>query len=148
VGVLGSALDLKDDDLDRMLDTNLKGLFYLAKHAIPVMVGDGGGQIIVPVGILGRHVMRNSAGYSASKFGVVGLVRALGEEFNRRGMRFLMLYLGGVDTNFWDGIDMKVQRDKMLSPGAVAETIIHAMGAPAPAVVSEIVMQPDSHQFV
>lgn len=148
VGVLSSALDLKDEDLDRMIDTNLKGLFYLAKAAIPLMLVGGGGQIVVPVGILGRHVMRNSAGYSASKFAVVGLVKALGEEFNKRGIRFTMLYLGGVNTSFWDSIDMKVQRDRMLTSEAAADAVVYAMSAPNTAIVNEIVMQPDSHQFV
>jgi len=148
LGVLSSALDLTDADLDRMLDTNLKGLFYLSRAAIPVMLNNGGGQIVVPVGILGRYVMRNSAGYSASKFAVVGLVKALGEEFNKRGIRFTLLYLGGVDTPFWDTVDMKVQRDRMLTADAAAEAVIYALHAPGAAIVNEIVMQPDSHQFV
>jgi len=148
VGVLSSALELKDDDFDRMLDTNLKGLFYLTRAAIPHMLSSGGGQVVVPVGILGRYVMRNSAGYSASKFAVVGLVKALGEEFNKRGMRFTLLYFGGVDTSFWDHIDMKVQRDRMLSADAAADAVLYAFNAPGSAIVNEIVMQPDSHQFV
>lgn len=147
VGVLSSALDLKDDDLDRMIDTNLKGLFYLTRAAIPVMLENKSGHIVVPVGILGRHVMRNSAGYSASKFAVVGLLKALGEEFSKRGIRLTALYLGGVNTSFWDTITMAVQRDKMLSADAAADAALYAMSAPASAIVNEIVMQPDSHQF-
>lgn len=148
VGVLGSALELKDHDLDRMLEVNLKGLFYLTRAAIPTMIANGGGHILVPVGILGRHVMRNSAGYSASKFAVVGLVKALGEEFNRRGMRFTMLYFGGVNTSFWDAIEMKVDRAKMISAEVAADAILYAMSAPTNMIVNEVVMQPDSHQFV
>jgi NADP-dependent 3-hydroxy acid dehydrogenase YdfG len=148
LGVLSSALDLKDADLDRMLDTNFKGLFYLTRAAIPSMLTSGGGHFAIPVGILGRHVMRNSAGYSASKFAVVGLVRALGEEFNKRGIRFSMFYFGGVNTPFWDTVDMRVQRDKMLTAEAAADTVIYALGMPSSAIVNEIVMQPDSHQFV
>jgi len=112
------------------------------------MLSSGGGQVVVPVGILGRYVMRNSAGYSASKFAVVGLVKALGEEFNKRGIRFTLLYFGGVDTSFWDTVDMKVQRDRMLTADAAAEAALYALHAPGSAIVNEIVMQPDSHQFV
>jgi NADP-dependent 3-hydroxy acid dehydrogenase YdfG len=148
VGVLSSALDLSDEALGRMIDTNLKGLHYLARAVIPVMLAGGGGHLAVPVGILGRHVMRNSAGYSASKFAVVGLMKALGEEFNKRGMHFTMLYFGGVNTSFWDEIDMKVQRDKMLTAEAAADAVLYALSAPSGATVGEIVMQPDSHQFV
>lgn len=148
VGVLSSALELKPADFDRMLDINLKGLLWLAQAAIPVMLEHGGGHLAVPVGILGRHVMRNSAGYSASKFAVVGLMKALAEEFNKRGMRFSMFYFGGVNTAFWDTIEMKVQRDKMLTPAAAAETVLYALNAPSSAIISEVVMQPDSHQFI
>jgi NADP-dependent 3-hydroxy acid dehydrogenase YdfG len=148
LGVLSGALDLKAADLDRMWETNLKGLLYTAQAAIPLMVADGGGHFVVPVGILGRHVMRNSAGYSASKFAVVGLLRALGEEYNRRGLRFTMLYFGGVDTSFWDSIDMKVDRSKMITAAAAAEAAAYALLAPGPAVVNEIVMQSESHQFI
>jgi NADP-dependent 3-hydroxy acid dehydrogenase YdfG len=151
VGILGSALDLTDTDFDRMLNTNLKGLFYLTRSAIPAMLtnpNNTGGHFIVPVGILGRHVMRNSAGYSASKFAVVGMLKALGEEFNKRGIRFTALYLGGVNTSFWDTIEMKVQRDKMLTPESAADAVIFALSAPSNVVVNELVMQPDSHQFI
>lgn len=148
VGVLSSALELKDSELDLMLDTNLKGLFYLTRAAIPVMLENKSGHIVVPVGILGRHVMRNSAGYSASKFATVGLLKALGEEFNKRGIRFTALYLGGVNTGFWDTITMTVQRDRMLSAEQAAEAALYALSAPPTAIVGEIVLQPDSHQFI
>jgi NADP-dependent 3-hydroxy acid dehydrogenase YdfG len=147
VGVLGSALDLRDEEFDLMLDTNVKGLLYLARATIPVMLENKSGHIVVPVGILGRHVMRNSAGYSASKFAVTGLMRALGEEFNKRGIRLTALYFGGVNTSFWDTINMTVQRDKMLTPEAAADAALYAFAAPGAAVINEIVMQPDSHQF-
>ncbi|MFQ3534727.1 MAG: SDR family NAD(P)-dependent oxidoreductase [Aggregatilineales bacterium] len=148
VGALSSALELKESDLDRMWATNFKGLFYITRAAIPHMLNSGGGHFVVPVGILGRHVMRNSGGYSASKFAVVGWVKALGEEFNKRGIRFTLLYLGGVNTSFWDAIEMRVDRSKMLTAEAAADVALYALSAPGPAVINEIVMQPDSHQFI
>ncbi len=148
VGALKGALELQESELDRMWETNFKGLFHITRAAIPHMLNNGGGHFVVPVGILGRHVMRNSGGYSASKFAVVGWVKALGEEFNKRGIRFTLLYLGGVDTSFWDSIEMRVDRGKMLTAEAAADVALYALNAPRPAVVNEIVMQPDSHQFI
>lgn len=148
VGALSGALELKESDLDRMWETNFKGLFHITRAAIPHMLNNGGGHFVVPVGILGRHVMRNSGGYSASKFAVVGWVKALGEEFNKRGIRFTLLYLGGVNTSFWDSIEMRVDRSKMLTAEAAADVALYALSAPSPAVINEIVMQPDSHQFI
>ncbi|MFN7210805.1 MAG: SDR family oxidoreductase [Aggregatilineales bacterium] len=148
VGALKGALELQESELDRMWETNFKGLFHITRAAIPHMLNNGGGHFVVPVGILGRHVMRNSGGYSASKFAVVGWVKALGEEFNKRGIRFTLLYLGGVDTSFWDSIEMRVDRSKMLTAEAAADVALYALNAPRSAVVNEIVMQPDSHQFI
>lgn len=148
LGVLGSALELAEDDFDTMLNTNLKGVWLVTKTVIPHMLQQGGGHVLTPVGVLGRYVMRNSAGYSASKFGTVGLLKAMAEEFNRKNIGFTLLYLGGVDTQFWDKVEMKVQRDKMLSAGDAAQAIVYAASMPPGRVLNEIVMQPDSHQFV
>jgi NADP-dependent 3-hydroxy acid dehydrogenase YdfG len=148
IGILAPTLDLTESALHTMLNVNLMGLFHTIQAALPTMLGNGGGHFVIPVGILGRHVMRNSAGYSASKFAVVGMVRAIAEEYNRKNIRFTLLYLGGVNTGFWDNIDMKVQREKMLSPEEAAGAAFYAMQAPSNGVISEIVMQPESHQFI
>ena len=90
--------------------------------------------------------MANAAGYCASKWGVVGLTKALATDLKRYGIRFSLLYLGGVDTPFWDGIDMRIQRDKMLTVDDAAQAIVYAVSQTGAAVVNELVLQPESHQ--
>ena len=68
-------------------------------------------------------------------------------EWQRQGVSFTLLYLGGVDTPFWDTIEMKVQREKMLKLDDAAGAIAYAVNAPSYAVVNEIVLQPESHQL-
>lgn len=101
-------------------------------------------------GILGKAVMRNSSVYSASKYAVTGFTKALVEENKRSGVKFSLLYLGGVATDFWENtnIDMRVQKDKMLTPEEVAKSVFYAASQPDQSVLNELVIQPESHQMV
>jgi NADP-dependent 3-hydroxy acid dehydrogenase YdfG len=66
----------------------------------------------------------------------------------RLPIKFTLLYLGGVNTPFWEQAGMKVQRDKLLQPQQVAEAIYFALQVPAPGIPTEIVIQPESHVFL
>ncbi|MCS7062348.1 MAG: SDR family oxidoreductase [Anaerolineae bacterium] len=155
-GVLRPALDLTDEDIDRMLAVNTKGVLVVTQIVVGHMLktaalratGRPVGRVITPVGTMGRYVMRGSAAYSASKWGAAGALKAMATEFQRQGIQFTLLYFGGVDSPFWDAIDMPVQRDKMLRPQDAADAIVRALEAPAYSVLNEIVLQPESHQFL
>jgi short-subunit dehydrogenase len=99
---------------------------------------------------MGKYVMRGSSVYSAAKHALVGFAKALTEENKRTNIRFSLLYLGGVDTPFWDNpnVDMKVQRDKMLTVDEVAKATYYAVSMPGGAALNELVLQPESHQLV
>jgi NAD(P)-dependent dehydrogenase (short-subunit alcohol dehydrogenase family) len=148
VGVIRPALDLTDEDIDQAYAVNTRGVILAAQAAGAHMLKSGGGRIVTPVGTMGRFVMRGSAAYSASKWGAVGALKAMATEWQRQGVSFTLLYLGGVDTPFWDGIDMKVQRDKMLTADDAAEAVVYALMAPGGSAVNEILLQPESHQLM
>ena len=101
-------------------------------------------------GILGKAVMKNSSVYSATKFAVTGFTKALVDEHRRSNIRFSLMYLGGVSTEFWENpnIDMRVQKDKMLTPEEVARATYYACTQPGNSVLNEVTIQPDSHQMV
>ncbi len=147
LGILKPAPALSQDDFDRMLDVNLRGVFTVTQAVTRQMQTQGGGLVINLPGSMGRAVMANAAGYCASKWGVVGLTKALAADLKRYGIKFSLLYLGGVDTPFWDSIDMRVQRDKLLTVQAAAEAVVYAAGQPGAAVLNELVLQPESHQL-
>lgn len=148
VGVLKPAEQLSDDDIDVQLDTNVKGTLLTVSAAAAAMQKTGGGRVVAPVGTMGRFVMRGSAAYSASKWGAVGALKAMATEWQRTGIGVSLLYLGGVDTPFWDGIDMRVQRDKMLRADDAARAVTYALEASPLGVLNEMVLQPESHQFI
>jgi short-subunit dehydrogenase len=147
VGHLKPVTELSVEEFDEMIDVNLKGTFYASKFAAEVMVKQKGGHIINLPGILGKAVMRMSSGYSASKYGVTGLAKAMTQDLMREGVKITLLHFGGVDTSFWDKITMRVQRDKMLTVQQAAEMVLMSATQPNNLVLGELVLQPESHQL-
>lgn len=146
-GILKPYSNLEPADLEAMLDVNLKGSFYTCQAAAELMQERKSGHICNVVGILGKHSMSMAAAYCASKFGVVGFTKCMAEELKRFGIKFTLFYFGGVNTPFWDNVQLKVDRKKMLSPQTAADAILYALQAEPQAVPMEINIQPESHLF-
>lgn len=148
IGVLKPTIDLGEADFDRMIAVNLKGTFLVSQAAAAAMQSSGGGTIINIPGVLGRAPMASAAGYCASKYGVTGLTKAMALDLRRAGIRFALLYLGGVDSPFWDEVGLRVQREKMLTVGEAADAILYAARQRTGAVLAEVVLQPENHQLL
>lgn len=146
-GVMKQYNKITPEDLDLMLDLNLKGSFYTSQAAANVMKEQKSGHICNVIGILGKHPMAMAAAYCASKFGVVGFSKSMAEELKRYGIKFTLCYFGGVDSPFWDQVTLKVDRSKMLTPTTAAQAIMFALNSPPQAVPLEINLQPESHLF-
>ena len=108
IGLIKPAADTTDAEFSKIVNTNLRGTFLIAQSACKVMAAQKHGLFITLPGILGKAVMKNAAAYIASKFGVTGLIKALAQEYQRSGIRFCLFFLGGVDSPFWDEINMAV----------------------------------------
>ncbi len=149
-GMIQGIMDVDPEKAKNVLEVNVFGTMIVTQAVLRHMISEKSGKVIMFPGILGKHVMRNSSVYSASKFAVAGFTKALVEETRRHNIGFSLLYLGGVATEFWENpdVDMKVQADKMLSPEEVAKAVYYAVTQPSPGVLSEMVIQPDSHQMV
>ncbi len=148
VGLIKPAAETTDAEFTRVTNINLRGTFLVLKASCDGFAQSKRGLFITFPGILGRAVMRNASAYSASKFGVVGLVKSFAQEYQRLGVRFSLFFLGGVDTPFWDNLAMNPQRDKMIPLDAARDAVLSAMELPAHLVPSEITIQPESHQLV
>jgi short-subunit dehydrogenase len=146
-GVMKQYNKITPQDLEAMLDLNLKGCFYTTQAAANIMKDKQGGHICNVIGILGKHSMAMASAYCASKFGAVGFSKCIAEELKRYGIKVTLFYFGGVDTPFWDNVSLKVDRKKMLSPQTAVEAIWFALCAEPQAVPMEINIQPESHLF-
>lgn len=148
VGLIKAAADTTDAEFTRVMNVNTRATFLTAQAACRVMAAAKKGLFITIPGILGKAPMKNASAYVASKYAVTGLIKCFAQEYQRSGVRFCLFHFGGVDTPFWDQIQMAVQRDKMIPVATAADLILQAVDAPPHLVLSEVVMQPESHQLV
>ena len=148
IGIIKQSETLSETEFLQTLNYNLYGPFLLVKAFLPKMKETKKGLIINIPGILGKVPMAGAAAYSASKYGLVGMMQSIREEIKRTEIRITNLFLGGVDTPFWDAIDLKVQRDKMVMAEEAAKAIWFLCQQPTSAVVSEMVIQPFNHQAI
>lgn len=148
IGIIKPMETLTGEEFRRTLDTNLTGSFYLMKAILPSMKLHKKGLIIHIPGVLGKVPMAGAAAYSASKYGLNGMMQSIREELKRTEIRITNLFLGGVDSPFWDTIDLRVQRDKMILAEEAAKAVWFLCQQPASGVVSEMVLQPFNHQAI
>lgn len=148
--VIQPLLDIKPEDAKEMFEVNVYGTFLVTQTVVRYMATEKKGRVILFPGSVGKYPMKNSSVYSASKFAVTGFAKSLTEEHKRSGVNFTLMYLGGVDTPLWDNdtVDMRVRKDKMLTPEEVAKSVYYAANQPQGSVLNEIVIQPESHQMV
>ncbi|MCA6519760.1 MAG: SDR family oxidoreductase [Pseudanabaena sp. M110S1SP2A07QC] len=146
-GVMKQFLRIEPQELDQMLDLNLKGNFYTSQVVANVMKDRKIGHICNVIGILGKHPMAMAAAYCASKFGAVGFSKCMADELRRLGIKVTLFYFGGIDSPFWDNVSLKVDRSKMLTTETAANAIMFALSADPQAVPMEINIQPESHLF-
>lgn len=148
IGILKPVEKLTDEDFDRTIDVNLKGAFYLLRAFMPAMKKAKKGLIVNLPGVLGKAPMAQASAYAASKYGLNGMLKSAREELKRTKVRITNLYLGGVDTPFWDDIDMKVSRDKFITAREAARAVWFLCQQPDSGAVAEMVVQPFNHQVI
>jgi NADP-dependent 3-hydroxy acid dehydrogenase YdfG len=148
IGIIKPIDSLSLEDFQLSLQTNLTGTFLLVKAFLPKMKEAKKGLIINIPGVLGKVPMAGAAAYSASKYGLVGMMQSVREELKRTDIRITNIFLGGVDSSFWDTIDLRVQRDKMIHAEEAAKAIWFLCQQPVSGVVSEMVLQPFYHQAI
>ncbi|MDP2625442.1 MAG: SDR family NAD(P)-dependent oxidoreductase [Candidatus Rokubacteria bacterium] len=127
---------------DEMMAVNLRAPFLCCRAALPAMMAQRSGTIIVIGSVVTSRTLPGSAAYTASKYGLLGLARVLAEEMRPHGVRVGVLSAGAVDTALWDAVPSPPDRTRMLQPEQVAEAAL-LMAAQAPnAALEEITLLP------
>jgi len=133
IGVYRPFLEMDPDDLEAMIDTNLKGVIHTASATVPHLVARGGGDFVSVASVAGLRGSRTEAGYNASKFGQIGFVRALDLELREHGVRCTSINPGGVTTEFALGTGREEGDpvlDTMMTAEEVADVILFAVTRP------------------
>jgi NAD(P)-dependent dehydrogenase (short-subunit alcohol dehydrogenase family) len=87
------------DEIDDMIDINLKGAMYVTKFALQNM--EKGSRIFFINSVAGLEELENQSAYCSSKHGLTGFAGVLGQELRPRGIKVTSIHPGGIDTPLW-----------------------------------------------
>jgi NAD(P)-dependent dehydrogenase (short-subunit alcohol dehydrogenase family) len=101
--------DIDENEYDRIMDVNVKGVFLGLKHVLKVMEKQGYGSIINTASTAGIRAEHSLAAYAASKHAVIGFTKAAALEYVKKGIRVNAICPGGVDTTLTQAVPLMVQ---------------------------------------
>jgi short-subunit dehydrogenase len=122
-GVFQSLEALSEADIQHMIETNVYGTIYPSKAIFPLFQEQGYGKVMNIISTAGLRGKVNESVYCASKFAVRGFTESLVKEWDGSGIHPTAVYMGGMDTPFWDDTDHIQDRSRLKSPDLVAEMI-------------------------
>lgn len=100
IGAYGGIMDLSDEKLAEMMDTNVAGTVWPIRAAVPHLLAAGGGDIVIVASVAGLRGMHDEAVYAGTKFAQVGLAGGLDRELREKNIRVSTICPGGVATEF------------------------------------------------
>lgn len=102
--------DIPDEEFDRIISVNFKGVFFGLKYVLKVMEQQGSGVIINNASSSGLRSEHSVGVYSASKHAVVGITKSAALEYAKKGIRVNAICPGGVTTNLVAGFEKNIQK--------------------------------------
>jgi NADP-dependent 3-hydroxy acid dehydrogenase YdfG len=130
VGAYGPFLEMNPDDVEAMIDVNLKGTLYTARFTLPHLI-ESKGDFVSLASVAGLRAFPGEAVYNASKFGMLGFTRALDHELREVGVRVTNIAPGGIATDFAMGSGRTPDSvEGMMSAEEVADVVLFAVNQP------------------
>lgn len=108
------AHEMKYETWKKVINVNLNGAFLCAREAMKIMIKQKSGRIINIGSISGQMSRPENAAYTASKFGLEGLTRALALEGRDHGIAISILHPGNVGTDIWKGREEIAEREGLI----------------------------------
>jgi 3-oxoacyl-[acyl-carrier protein] reductase len=145
VGAYGPFLDLPPEQLEEMIDVNVKGTLYAVRATLPHLLKSDAADIVTLASEAGRRGLPYEAVYCSSKFAQVGFTRALEHELRERGVRCTNVCPGGVATEFAMGRGRTPDMPElagMMSAEDVAEVVLFVLTRPRNYRILETALRP------
>lgn len=138
------------EDWETMIDTNVKGLLYVSRAIMPLMIGHGSGHIINIGSIAGKEVYLRGNVYCATKHAVDAITKAMRIDMLPHGIRVTSIRPGAAETEFslvrYHGDAERAKKAyqgyKPLTAEDIAETIYFAASRPPHVNINDIVIMP------
>jgi NAD(P)-dependent dehydrogenase (short-subunit alcohol dehydrogenase family) len=140
IGVFAPVHELREEDWDRVIDTNLKGAYLCSRAVAPQMIQRRRGHIINISSLAGKNTFAGGGVYCASKWGLIGLTGCMAEDLRTHGIRVSVVCPGSVETEFGPhtGKDPK----KLLQPEDVAHVVAMLVTQAPQSFVSLVELRP------
>jgi 3-oxoacyl-[acyl-carrier protein] reductase len=131
---------LPPESWDKVLNTNLRGVYYTIRSFAPLMIRARNGHIVNISSLAGKNPLPNGAAYAASKWGLNGLSYSVAEELRGYNIRVSVLCPGSVDTELSPHVGKDPAR--MLRPEDVAHVVAMLVTQAPQSFVSEVLLRP------
>ncbi|MCL4426443.1 MAG: 3-oxoacyl-[acyl-carrier-protein] reductase [Firmicutes bacterium] len=99
---------LTEEQWDRVMDVNLKGVFNVTQAIVPVMLQQAKGVVLNASSVVGLYGNIGQTNYAASKWGVIGLTKSWAKELGRKGIRFAAVAPGFIESDMTAKVPEKV----------------------------------------
>src|SRR5206468_10006254 len=142
IGVFSDVEEMPVEAWQATIETNLSGLFYCCREAIPAMKRRGGGYIINIGSLAGKNALPGGSGYNASKFGLIGFSEALMQEVRYDHIRVSYVMPGSVNTRFGSGGEQDPSETWKLWPEDVATVVMDLLAMDPRALPSSVELRP------
>lgn len=139
-GEQGPLHELAPDSWESIVNTNLRGVYYMIRALAPLMIRARSGHIINISSLAGKNPIPNGAAYAASKWGLNGLSYSVAEELRAHNIRVAVICPGSVHTEFTPHTGKDAE--KMLHASDVAHAAAMIVTQAPQSFASEILLRP------
>ncbi|MHB1254373.1 MAG: SDR family oxidoreductase [Candidatus Humimicrobiaceae bacterium] len=136
--ITGKLVDFSLKDFDKMMQTNLRGLYICCQQALRIMLPQKSGYIINISSVAGFKGYAEQSAYTASKHGVMGITKSLAAEVYKDGIFVSAILPGGVDTELAWYARPDIDRSILISPQDIADTVLYLLRLSDTAWVDQI----------
>jgi NAD(P)-dependent dehydrogenase (short-subunit alcohol dehydrogenase family) len=143
-----SVLDTTEEEWDRVMAVNVKSIFLMSKHAIPVMAQAGGGVIINTGSGWGLVGGRDAVSYCASKGAVVNMTRAMALDHSRQNIRVNCICPGDTDTSMLRDEARQLGESDEHFLAKAADRPLQRIGRPEDIAQAALYLASDASSFV
>lgn len=142
VGKFADVATMTDHDWSTIIDTNLTGVFYCTRAAIPELRKAGGAWVVNIASLAGRNYFSGGAAYCASKAGLIAFSEALMQEVRYDDIRVTVVMPGSVATDFSHPAPGRHDDEWKLTGDDVAEVVMDLLRHPARSLPSRVEIRP------